>query len=64
VIPPAIFFYYSTLFDSRFKTLQQNQSNTIKIILDIKALFVNVVIPIVITIKFVIIILSQVQTPV
>ncbi|MET1946894.1 phage head-tail adapter protein, partial [Enterococcus faecium] len=26
VIPPAIFFYYSTLFDSRFKTLQQNQS--------------------------------------
>ncbi|MFZ2232463.1 MAG: hypothetical protein WAV58_08725, partial [Lactococcus raffinolactis] len=24
-IPPAIFFYYSTLFDSRFKTLQQNQ---------------------------------------
>ncbi|OWZ85235.1 hypothetical protein A5848_002280, partial [Enterococcus faecium] len=22
---PAIFFYYSTLFDSRFKTLQQNQ---------------------------------------
>ncbi|HHY2771166.1 TPA: transposase, partial [Enterococcus faecium] len=23
-IPPAIFFYYSTLFDSRFKTLQQN----------------------------------------
>ncbi|MDQ4459199.1 abortive infection family protein, partial [Enterococcus faecalis] len=25
VIPPAIFFYYSTLFDSRFKTLQQNQ---------------------------------------
>ncbi|EOA8341604.1 hypothetical protein ACIMRI_002776, partial [Enterococcus hirae] len=21
---PAIFFYYSTLFDSRFKTLQQN----------------------------------------
>ncbi|EJY10794.1 hypothetical protein HMPREF1359_01418 [Enterococcus faecium E417] len=40
------------------------KSNTIKIILDIKALFVNVVIPIVITIKFVIIILSQVQTPV
>lgn len=33
------------------------KSNTIKIILDIKALFVNVVIPIVITIKFVIIIL-------
>ncbi|OJT44530.1 hypothetical protein BSR54_00735 [Enterococcus faecium] len=26
VIPPAIFFYYSTLFDSRFKTLQQNLS--------------------------------------
>ncbi|MGF2194194.1 hypothetical protein ACQUFK_15000, partial [Enterococcus faecalis] len=25
VIPPAIFFYYSTLFDSRFKTLQQNR---------------------------------------
>ncbi|MGK4109918.1 hypothetical protein AB0X59_12670, partial [Enterococcus cecorum] len=24
-IPPAIFFYYSTLFDSRFKTLQQNR---------------------------------------
>ncbi|HAP6805438.1 hypothetical protein V7H27_14695, partial [Enterococcus faecium] len=24
-IPPAIFFYYSILFDSRFKTLQQNQ---------------------------------------
>ncbi|MHA4914652.1 hypothetical protein [Enterococcus faecium] len=23
-MPPAIFFYYSTLFDSRFKTLQQN----------------------------------------
>lgn len=39
------------------------KSNTIKIILDIKALFVNVVIPIVITIKFVIIILpiSQVH---
>ncbi|HHU5778171.1 TPA: hypothetical protein KG990_003205, partial [Enterococcus faecalis] len=32
VIPPAIFFYYSTLFDSRFKTLQQNQ------IFDINAL--------------------------
>ncbi|EGP5312849.1 hypothetical protein D6671_13545 [Enterococcus faecium] len=27
VIPPAIFFYYSTLFDSRFKTLQQNPGN-------------------------------------
>ncbi|WP_407960232.1 tyrosine-type recombinase/integrase [Enterococcus faecium] len=27
VIPPAIFFYYSTLFDSRFKTLQQNHLN-------------------------------------
>ncbi|WP_225585821.1 hypothetical protein, partial [Enterococcus faecalis] len=27
VIPPAIFFYYSTLFDSRFKTLQQNRLN-------------------------------------
>ncbi|EPA8221632.1 hypothetical protein ACQ63B_002849, partial [Enterococcus faecalis] len=27
VIPPAIFFYYSTLFDSRFKTLQQNPQN-------------------------------------
>ncbi|MGN9427145.1 hypothetical protein ACTMRT_11865, partial [Enterococcus faecium] len=27
VIPPAIFFYYSTLFDSRFKTLQQNRRN-------------------------------------
>ncbi|MDT2653796.1 hypothetical protein P7D35_13320, partial [Enterococcus hirae] len=26
VIPPAIFFYYSTLFDSRFKTLQQNHN--------------------------------------
>ncbi|MDT2297918.1 hypothetical protein P6Z26_11635, partial [Enterococcus faecium] len=26
VIPPAIFFYYSTLFDSRFKTLQQNRT--------------------------------------
>ncbi|MCZ1635315.1 hypothetical protein GHA57_14215, partial [Enterococcus faecium] len=26
VIPPAIFFYYSTLFDSRFKTLQQNRN--------------------------------------
>ncbi|MEJ4308304.1 hypothetical protein SJ812_14670, partial [Enterococcus faecium] len=26
VIPPAIFFYYSTLFDSRFKTLQQNHT--------------------------------------
>ncbi|PQB57983.1 hypothetical protein, partial [Enterococcus faecium] len=25
VIPPAIFFYYSTLSDSRFKTLQQNR---------------------------------------
>ncbi|MHC0169872.1 N-acetyltransferase, partial [Enterococcus faecium] len=25
-IPPAIFFYYSTLFDSRFKTLQQNRA--------------------------------------
>ncbi|OLZ07490.1 hypothetical protein BSQ85_15610, partial [Enterococcus faecium] len=23
-MPPAIFFYYSILFDSRFKTLQQN----------------------------------------
>ncbi|MDU3375478.1 MAG: hypothetical protein E7F16_16990, partial [Enterococcus casseliflavus] len=30
VIPPAIFFYYSTLFDSRFKTLQQNQLNSHK----------------------------------
>ncbi|MCH3376327.1 hypothetical protein LDA84_13205, partial [Enterococcus faecium] len=29
VIPPAIFFYYSTLFDSRFKTLQQNPFNDI-----------------------------------
>ncbi|WP_323147681.1 transposase [Streptococcus suis] len=29
VIPPAIFFYYSTLFDSRFKTLQQNQSTNL-----------------------------------
>ncbi|MFX4039647.1 hypothetical protein, partial [Enterococcus faecalis] len=28
VIPPAIFFYYSTLFDSRFKTLQQNQKKS------------------------------------
>ncbi|MGF7359043.1 hypothetical protein KD902_12915, partial [Enterococcus faecium] len=28
-IPPAIFFYYSTLFDSRFKTLQQNLSKYI-----------------------------------
>ncbi|MGK3870940.1 hypothetical protein ABI004_14125, partial [Enterococcus faecium] len=27
VIPPAIFFYYSTLFDSRFKTLQQNRES-------------------------------------
>ncbi|NWO01255.1 hypothetical protein, partial [Tetragenococcus halophilus] len=27
VIPPAIFFYYSTLSDSRFKTLQQNPTN-------------------------------------
>ncbi|HFP8280412.1 TPA: hypothetical protein ACG8A6_002816, partial [Enterococcus faecium] len=27
VIPPAIFFYYSTLFDSRFKTLQQNHQD-------------------------------------
>ncbi|WP_229211272.1 hypothetical protein, partial [Enterococcus faecium] len=27
VIPPAIFFYYSTLSDSRFKTLQQNRQN-------------------------------------
>ncbi|WP_306297469.1 transposase [Enterococcus faecium] len=27
VIPPAIFFYYSTLFDSRFKTLQQNRNS-------------------------------------
>ncbi|MGF2079403.1 hypothetical protein ACQUE6_16640, partial [Enterococcus casseliflavus] len=26
VIPPAIFFYYSTLSDSRFKTLQQNRN--------------------------------------
>ncbi|MDT2755752.1 hypothetical protein P7H29_12875, partial [Enterococcus pseudoavium] len=29
VIPPAIFFYYSTLFDSRFKTLQQNLFSSI-----------------------------------
>ncbi|MDW3721267.1 hypothetical protein R6K78_11400, partial [Enterococcus faecium] len=29
VIPPAIFFYYSTLFDSRFKTLQQNHFNQV-----------------------------------
>ncbi|EOB2800431.1 transposase, partial [Enterococcus faecalis] len=29
VIPPAIFFYYSTLFDSRFKTLQQNHSTNL-----------------------------------
>ncbi|WP_266602063.1 transposase [Streptococcus suis] len=28
-MPPAIFFYYSTLFDSRFKTLQQNQSTNL-----------------------------------
>ncbi|MET1946338.1 ATP-binding cassette domain-containing protein, partial [Enterococcus faecium] len=39
VIPPAIFFYYSTLFDSRFKTLQQNQQtdypeNTVRSILN------------------------------
>ncbi|MDT2901422.1 hypothetical protein P7H71_12955, partial [Lactococcus lactis] len=33
VIPPAIFFYYSTLFDSRFKTLQQNQTGNITHIL-------------------------------
>ncbi|WP_256922723.1 transposase [Enterococcus faecium] len=26
-MPPAIFFYYSTLFDSRFKTLQQNRNS-------------------------------------
>ncbi|NDK47705.1 hypothetical protein EWI20_15775, partial [Enterococcus faecium] len=31
VIPPAIFFYYSTLFDSRFKTLQQNQDTPLNI---------------------------------
>ncbi|MHA4877997.1 hypothetical protein, partial [Enterococcus faecium] len=31
VIPPAIFFYYSTLFDSRFKTLQQNRWKYINI---------------------------------
>ncbi|MDT2944165.1 hypothetical protein P7H98_12390, partial [Lactococcus lactis] len=30
VIPPAIFFYYSTLFDSRFKTLQQNPNSKVK----------------------------------
>ncbi|MCH3490111.1 hypothetical protein LC986_18725, partial [Enterococcus faecium] len=30
VIPPAIFFYYSTLSDSRFKTLQQNRLVSIK----------------------------------
>ncbi|MDT2695316.1 hypothetical protein P7E07_15425, partial [Enterococcus gallinarum] len=30
VIPPAIFFYYSTLFDSRFKTLQQNPDEQVK----------------------------------
>ncbi|MDB7359746.1 Rep family protein, partial [Enterococcus faecium] len=30
VIPPAIFFYYSTLFDSRFKTLQQNHNADIE----------------------------------
>ncbi|MFD1719907.1 hypothetical protein, partial [Georgenia deserti] len=28
MIPPAIFFYYSTLFDSRFKTLQQNHQKS------------------------------------
>ncbi|MDT2376184.1 IS3 family transposase, partial [Enterococcus faecium] len=31
VIPPAIFFYYSTLFDSRFKTLQQNRWNHLRL---------------------------------
>ncbi|EMF0465823.1 helix-turn-helix domain-containing protein, partial [Enterococcus hirae] len=30
VIPPAIFFYYSTLSDSRFKTLQQNPEITLQ----------------------------------
>ncbi|MFN6601789.1 hypothetical protein ACK4BX_14410, partial [Enterococcus faecalis] len=35
VIPPAIFFYYSTLFDSRFKTLQQNQNKYKKLIKEI-----------------------------
>ncbi|EOA3443983.1 hypothetical protein ACTPIS_002517, partial [Enterococcus hirae] len=30
VIPPAIFFYYSTLFDSRFKTLQQNHPELLR----------------------------------
>ncbi|MET2064577.1 hypothetical protein ABXM48_13300, partial [Enterococcus faecium] len=35
VIPPAIFFYYSTLFDSRFKTLQQNHSKNITEIKDL-----------------------------
>ncbi|MGF2943481.1 hypothetical protein, partial [Enterococcus xiangfangensis] len=34
VIPPAIFFYYSTLFDSRFKTLQQNQWWCLLMIMD------------------------------
>ncbi|MGF2137810.1 HAD-IIB family hydrolase, partial [Enterococcus faecium] len=33
VIPPAIFFYYSTLFDSRFKTLQQNRHGSVDLIL-------------------------------
>ncbi|WP_446499369.1 hypothetical protein [Lactococcus petauri] len=29
-MPPAIFFYYSTLFDSRFKNLQQNRNANVK----------------------------------
>ncbi|HAQ0832875.1 TPA: hypothetical protein IW648_002772, partial [Enterococcus faecium] len=35
-IPPAIFFYYSTLFDSRFKTLQQNRNKRLPVTLDEK----------------------------
>ncbi|TKN14581.1 hypothetical protein DVW83_13750, partial [Enterococcus sp. VV15] len=38
VIPPAIFFYYSTLFDSRFKTLQQNRDSNCPSLSELKAL--------------------------
>ncbi|MGF2155274.1 hypothetical protein, partial [Lactococcus lactis] len=39
VIPPAIFFYYSTLFDSRFKTLQQNR--TLQVLVQIRDLLLD-----------------------
>ncbi|MDT2378873.1 cation:proton antiporter, partial [Enterococcus faecium] len=42
VIPPAIFFYYSTLFDSRFKTLQQNLADLVGLSSVIGAFFAGI----------------------